>query len=196
MKRFSSFVWAAGLAATLGTAGLLGQDNNAADPNAAGGNGGRRNRGGQGGPGGGGNFDPAQMRQRMMERYREQLAVKDDAEWKIVQDRIEKVSDARREIPGRGGFGFGRGGGPGGPGGPGGQAGGRGPGGGDTSPEGEALQKAIEANAPADEIKSKLANYRAAVKTKEAKLEKAQADLRQVLSAKQEASAVLMGLLK
>lgn len=196
MNKITSLIWAAGLAATLGTAGLLGQDNNpGADPNAGGG--GRRNRGGQGGqggPGGGGNFDPAQMRQRMMERYREQLGVKDDAEWKIVQERIEKVSDARRESAGRGMFGFGRGG-PGGPGGPGG--GGRGGAqGADSNPEGDALQKAIEANAPADEIKSKLANYRAAIKAKEAKLEKAQADLRQVLSTKQEAQAVLMGLLK
>jgi hypothetical protein len=58
------------------------------------------------------------------------------------------------------------------------------------------LYLAIDANAPADEIKSKLANYRTAMKAKEAKLEKAQADLRQILSTKQEAAAVLMGLLK
>jgi len=127
----------------------------------------------------------------MMDRYREQMGVKDDAEWKIIQERIEKVSDARREIPrggGFGGFGGGRGGGPGGPGGPGGGAA--------SSPEAEALQKAIESNASADELKSKLANYRNAVKQKEAKLEKAQASLREVLSTKQEAAAVLAGLLK
>jgi len=119
------------------------------------------------------------------------MGVKDDAEWKIIQERIEKVSDARREIPrggGFGGFGGGRGGGPGGPGGPGGGAA--------SSPEAEALQKAIESNASADELKSKLANYRNAVKQKEAKLEKAQASLREVLSTKQEAAAVLAGLLK
>jgi hypothetical protein len=28
-----------------------------------------------------GNFDPEQMRQRMMERYREQLEIKNDDEW-------------------------------------------------------------------------------------------------------------------
>ncbi len=192
MKRFNGFIWAAGLAAALGTAGLLGQDT-AAGADATGGNAGRRNRGGgAGGPGGGGpgggNFDPAQFRQRMMDRYREQLAIKDDSEWKIVQERIEKVSDARRDIPRGGGFGGGRGGGPGGPGGPGGGA--------TTSPEAEALQKAVDGNASADEIKSKLANYRDAVKQKEAKLEKAQAGLREVLSSKQEAAAVLAGLLK
>lgn len=145
--------------------------------------------GGQGGPGGpgGGNFDPEQFRQRMMERYREQLGVKDDSEWKLIQTRIEKVSEARREV-GFGGFGGGRGG-PGGPGG-----GGRR--GGEASPEREALQKAIDSNASADEIKAKLTAYRTSVKDKEAKLEKAQDDLRKVLSMKQEAAAVLMGLLK
>lgn len=201
MKKINSFVWAAGFAAAIGTAALLGQDNNpGGDANA----GGRRNRGGQGGPGGG-NFDPAQMRQQMIERNREQLGVKDDAEWKIVQERIGKVYDARREVPaGRGAFAFGRGGGGGATGGGtaagaagGGGGGGRGGAfGAPTLPEGEALQKAIEANATADELKSKLANYRDAVKQKEAKLEKAQTDLRQVLSVKQEAQAVLIGLLK
>src|SRR5258706_7098480 len=59
---------------------------------------------------GGGNFDPEQMRQRMMDRYKEQLEVKDDAEWKLISDRIEKVTAARREIGFGGGFGgFGRG---------------------------------------------------------------------------------------
>src|SRR5213083_1071825 len=60
-----------------------------------------------------GNFDPEQMRQRMMERYREQLEVKGDDEWKVVSERINKVVDARREIGfggGPGGFGFARGG--------------------------------------------------------------------------------------
>src|SRR4030095_8867093 len=68
-----------------------------------------------------GNFDPEQARQRMMDRYKEQLEVKDDAEWKLISDRIEKVTAARREVGFGGGGGFGRGGrgGPGG-GGPGG----------------------------------------------------------------------------
>ncbi len=160
--------------------------------------GGRRNRGGGqggqgGGPGGGGNWDPAQMRQRMAERMREQFAVKDDAEWKLISERIEKVSDVRREMGGRAGMMMmmgGRGGGPGGAG------GGRGGAGGEVNPEQDALQKAIESNAPADEIKAKLAKYRASQKEKEAKLAKAQDELRQVLSVKQEGTAVLMGLLK
>ena len=158
----------------------------------------RRNReggpGGPGGPGGGGNWDPAQMRQRMMERMREQFDVKDDTEWKLISERIEKVNDARRETAGRG-MGMMFGGGRGGGGGQGG-GGGRGGFGGEPMPEQDALQKAVESNAPSDEIKTKLAKYREALKAKEAKLAKAQDDLRQVLSVKQEATAVLMGLLK
>jgi hypothetical protein len=58
------------------------------------------------------------------------------------------------------------------------------------------LQKAIEAKASGDEIKSKLAKYRDARKAKESELEKAQDDLRKVLTVKQEAVAVMAGLLK
>jgi hypothetical protein len=147
-----------------------------------------------------GNFDPEQMRVRMMERYREALEVKSDDEWKIIETRITKVSDARREMGG-----FGRGfGGPGGRGG-GGRGGGDGNNdgggerrrfGGEPSPEAEALQKAIEAKASNDEIKAKLAKYREAQKTKQANLEKAQDELRKVLSVRQEANAVMMGLLQ
>lgn len=161
---------------------------------------------GQGrGPGGGGgrqrgNFDPEQMRQMMMTRYREQLGIKDDAEWGVIEGRINKINEARRgTMRGLGGFGGGRGGGPGGTGGqggPGGGSGGRGGWGGQPSPEGEALQRALDGGASADDVKAKLAAYRASQKQKEAALEKAQDDLRQVLSVKQEATAVLMGLLK
>ncbi len=192
MKKLSHLLFAAGLTAalTLGSATLLGQDANNNDQ------GGRRNRqGGPGGPGGpgGGNFDPEQMRQRMMERVREQFGVKDDEEWKLISERIEKVSAARREMGGMGmRFGGGRGGGPGGAGG----GGGRGGFGGEASPEATALQTAIENNASADDIKAKLAKYRESQKAKEEKLAKAQAELREVLTVKQEAAAVLAGYLK
>src|SRR5437867_4470733 len=143
-----------------------------------------------------GNFDPEQMRQRMMERYKEQLEVKDDDEWKLISERIEKVTTARREVGmggGMGGFAFGRAGRPGGGAGGPGDGGAGGPGGrrgftAELSPEAEALQKAIEAKAPSEEIKAKLAKYREARKEKEAKLEKAQDDLRKVLTARQEAA--------
>jgi hypothetical protein len=153
-----------------------------------------------------GNFDPEQFRQRMMERYREALEVKGDDEWKVIAPRIEKVSEARREVgTGFGGpGGFGRGGGrrggdgndQGGAGGGAGGGGNRARFGGEPNPDAEALQKAIEAKAPADEIKAKLAKYRESRKAKEAKLAQAQDELRKVLSVRQEASAVLAGLLQ
>ncbi len=190
MKTSSRPLFAAGLAAflSLGALGLSAQDTAPGAANGADPGGNRRNRG-QGGPGGGANMTPEQMRARMMERVREQFGVKDDAEWKVISERVEKVGAARREMGG--GMGM-----PGGRGGPGGAGGGRGGFGGEPSAEATALKSAIDNNASADDIKAKLAAYRGAQKEKEAKLAKAQDDLRQVLSAKQEAAAVLAGYLK
>lgn len=160
--------------------------------------------------------DMEQMRQRMMERVRENLGVTDDAEWKIISERAEKVMAAQREARSGAGMGmmFGRGGAGGGgerrrDGDAGGQGGGerrdrgdRGGGrggagmfGGEPSQETKDLQAAIEAKAPADEIKAKLEKFRAAKKAKEANLVKAQEQLKEVLNARQEAAAVLAGLL-
>jgi len=186
MKRLKKIVVVAGAAAALGLAAgnLSAQD---------------RPRGGGG--------DPEQWRQRAMERYREQFEVKSDDEWKVIQTRIEKVMEARRDL-GPGGFGggmmFGRGGRRGGDNGGGGGAAGGGGGdqagrqrfGPEPSPEAEALQKAIEAKAPADEIKAKLAKYRESRKLKEEKLTQAQDELKKVLSVRQEAVAVAGGLLQ
>jgi hypothetical protein len=80
-------------------------------------------------------------------------------------------------------------GGPGGPGGPGGFNR-------ESNPELDALRKAIDSKASPEEIKAKLAQLRAARTRKEADLEKAQEELRQVLSVQQEAIAVTLGLLK
>ena len=176
-----------------------------------------------------GNFDPAQMRQRMLDRLREQFEVKDDSEWKLISVRITKVFDLRRGLGGPGGMGgFGpRGGFRGGPGGPEGQGGpppqmgGQGPdgaqfqggpGGGpggfpggpggpggfgrEPNPELDALRTAIDAKATNAELKTRMAQLREARKKKETDLEKAQEDLRQILSVRQEAIAVTMGLLK
>lgn len=147
----------------------------------------RRERGGDRG-----NFDPAEFQKRMMERVREQLEVKSDDEWKIIEPRVTKVMEARRDATMGGGFGRGGRGGPGG----GGEGGGRSPFGGEPSAEAEALRKAVEAKAPADEIKAKLAKYREAKKAKEANLTKAQDELKKVLSLRQEATAVMSGLLQ
>src|SRR3954466_1478149 len=91
MKKFKGLVVIAGIAAVLGLTGskALAQ--------------------------GRGNFDPEQMKQRMMDRYKERLEVKSDDEWKIISERIEKVMTAQRDarIASFGGFGGGgrRGGG-------------------------------------------------------------------------------------
>ena len=63
-------------------------------------------------------------------------------------------------------------------------------------PEIADVQKAVEDKAPADEIKEKVAKLREARKAKEIALEKAQEDLRKALSPRQEAGAILAGLLK
>jgi len=152
--------------------------------------------GGGGGGGGGfrnrGNFDPAQFQQRMMENVRDQLGFTNDTDWNAVQPLIQKVMDARRDV----GFGAGMGRmfrNRGGNGGPGGGRGGFGP---QPSPEAEALQNAIDANAPKDQIKDLLKKYEASQKAKQAKLVQAQEDLRKVLTVKQEAQATLLGLLE
>jgi hypothetical protein len=123
----------------------------------------------------------------MMDRYKEDLGFTNDTEWAAVEPLGQKVSEARMEAM-RGGFGgFGRRGGGGG--------GGGGAFGGQTDPDREALQQAIDNNAPAAQIKTLLDKYRASAKAKQAKLESAQADLKKVLTQKQEAAAVLAGLL-
>ncbi|MGD0650138.1 MAG: hypothetical protein ABSA97_03195 [Verrucomicrobiia bacterium] len=150
--------------------------------------------GGGGGGGGRGNFDPAQFAQMRLDRAKESLEVTNDDEWKVLQPLVQKVFDAEAAVP-RGMRG-GRRGGPGG--GSGGGAGGAGGArfGGTPSPEVQALQAAIEAKASPDELKAKLAKLRDTRKEKEAALTKVQEDLRKVLTVRQEASAVLMGLLQ
>ena len=157
-----------------------------------GGPGGFGGPGGMGGPGGG-NFDPAQMQQFMMQRYQEQLGITNDTDWNAIQPLVQKVTDAQRASRGNMRGMFGRGG----PGGPGGQGGPGGPGGfgQQSDPATDALQQALDNNAPTDQIKDLLAKYRASQKAKQATLTAAQADLRQVLSVRQEAQATLMGLL-
>jgi hypothetical protein len=156
-------------------------------------NNGGNNNGGNGG-GGRGNFDPAQMQQRMMDNIKDQLGFTNDTDWNAVQPLVQKVLDARRDVGGNAmGRMFGgrnRGG----------QGGGNRRGGGmfgTPSPEAEALQKLIDDNAPAAQITDSLEKYRAAQKTKQAALVQAQKDLQQVLSpGKQEAQAALLGLVE
>lgn len=134
------------------------------------------------------NFDPEQMRQRMLERAREQLEITNDSEWKAIEPLLTKVMEARRDaMMGRGFFGRGRGGPGGGPGG--------GPAFGQPMPELEALNRAIDSKASASELKAALAKYREARKAREQALQQAQEDLRKVLTVRQEAIAVANGWL-
>jgi hypothetical protein len=171
---------------TMSVGSLLAQDNNNNDGN----NGGQNRRNRNGGPGG--NWDPAQMQQRMVDGIRDRLDFTNDTEWAAVEPLVTKVVTARMESMAGGMRGMmggrNRGGGQGGPG------GGRGGMFGPASPEAEALQKAVDDDAPAAQIKDLLAKYKAAQKAKQAKLEAAQADLKAVLTTKQEAQAALMGL--
>lgn len=171
-------------------------------------------QGGQGGQRGG--FDPEQMRARMMERYKEQLEVKDDAAWKVLEERIQKVTEAQREAMmgrmggmGRGMMGMGARNREGGD--QAGQGGNRQQGDrqqaqgsdrrqrggmfGEPSAEAEALQKAIENKAPNDELKTKMAALREVQKAKQAKLTAAQEELRKLLTVRQEAILVASGTL-
>ena len=172
--------------------------------------------GGQGGPGfggPGGNFDPAQMRQRMMERWKEQLGADDDA-WKVIEPRLTKVMEINRQTMagGMGGM-FGMRGmrGMRGQGGPGGQQG-QGRGGpqgdrprfpGDENREPSAVEKAQEAlettldneSASADTIKQQLTALRQAREKAKQELAAAQQSLREILTVRQEALLVLTGML-
>ncbi len=181
--KMNHLLLAGGMAAILGLgAGELMAQNN---PGGGGGFGG-------GGPGRGG-WDPAQMQQRMMERYKESLEITDEAEWKAIQPLIQKVMDARMAaMAGMGRGMFGRGPRPGGDnaGDPG-QRRGFGP----SSPESENLQRAIDSKASNAELKAALQKFADSRKQKQTALEKAQADLRQVLTPRQEAIACLSGLL-
>lgn len=177
--------------------------------------------GGPGRPGGPGRFDPERMQQMMQERMREQLGATTD-EWKVLGPRVMKVMQLNRQDRGgmrmMGRMMMGRGrrpGGQGGPGGPGDDStrGNRGnrnstgdrarrPRGGmfgeptavDTAAE--ALQTTLEnASATPEEIKGKLTALRAAKEKAKQELAVAQKDLREVLTLRQEAQLVVMGLL-
>jgi len=171
-----------------------------------GGGGGGFGGGGMGGPGGGGgfggqggNFDPAQMQKQiqqfMMQNYQQQLGITNDTDWSAIQPLVQKVMDAQQALDGgTGGMGrmFGGRGGRGG----GGGGGGFGGNAQQADPTTDALQQAIDDDAPAAQIKDLFAKYQASRKTKQATLATAQANLRKVLSVRQEAAASLAGLLE
>lgn len=138
-----------------------------------------------------GNFDPAQMRERMMNNWKETLEITDDTEWNAVQPLVQKVMDARMQSfagMGRGMFGAPRRGGAG-------DQGQQRRFGAQANPAADALEKAVEAKASKAELKAAIAKFQEARKAKQAELETAQENLRKVLTARQEALATLNGLL-
>ena len=150
------------------------------------------------------NMSPEDMQARMLTSLRERFEVPDDEEWKLIAQRLTAVMEQRRTAAG-GGMGgmvgmFGRGGPPGGGGGPGGgqdpnrtSRGGRGTGA--SNSEVTLLSNAVRDKLPDAEIKSRLERVREVRRENELKLAKAQEEFRAVLSVRQEALAVLSGLL-
>ncbi len=139
-----------------------------------------------------GSFNPQDMQARMLTALRDRLEVTDDEEWKVIAERVAKVAELRRASAG-GPLGMmpGRGGPPGG----GDRGATRGPRPGGGSGELAALSTAVRDKLPDAEIKSRLDRLREVRKENEAKLTKAQEELRAVLSIRQEAVAVVFGLL-
>jgi hypothetical protein len=143
-------------------------------------------------------IDPQQIQQRAKEFFRDKLVVTNDLEWSVIEARLTKVVQLKiqtemggvrmmdRMRPG------GNGGGP------------SGIGAGlvlralfgiEPLPEAEALQKAIDDHASKADLKLALSKYVEARRRKQAELEKAQADLCQVITLHQEGMLVLMGIL-
>ena len=133
----------------------------------------------------------------MAERLKTALKVSDE-EWGVISPLIEKVQTKQRDAMGGrfGGFG-GRGGGGGG----GGDRGGNG-GGGATSDrpgaaESTALRTALEGESTSPEdLKAKLAAVREVRKKNAAELAAARAELQKVVTVRQEAVLVSMGILE
>lgn len=149
-----------------------------------------------------GNRDPNQMRERMEQfradqekQMKEEMGATDD-EWKVLQPKIEKVSTLQREgmrATMTGMMRMGR----------------RGPGGNDqpapavdpnapaTEKTAAELQKVVaDKDAKPEDIKKALEAYRAARAAAKAELEKAQKELRDIVTVKQEAVLVSKGLLE
>jgi hypothetical protein len=137
-----------------------------------------------------GDFDPAAMQQRLAERIKEQLKPSDE-EWTVLQPKLTRVMTAQRAA--RSGMGMGWRGGRGGPDAP--DA--------DRPPTTDVerttrdLRTALDnaASTPAD-IAAKLTALRESRAKANAELNAAREDLKQVLTARQEAALVMMGMLE
>lgn len=130
----------------------------------------------------------AENEARALAKLRERLAVEEDDEWAVIAERVTKVETLRRSLAV----------------GPNGPRAGAAAGdkakrnarpAGSTNPEMDALRAAVGDQYPDAEIKSRLARAHEIYLRKEADLRKAQGELRAVLTIRQEAIAVMAGLL-
>jgi len=138
-----------------------------------------------------GQRDPNQFRQQMADRMKQALEMNDE-EYKAVQPMIDKVQTLSRDLRGGGMGGMFGGGGRGGP------------GGGqpadatqsDIGKKAADLQKLLDnKDSKPEDVKAALTAYRDARDKVKAELEKAQKELREVLTVKREARLVLLRVL-
>jgi hypothetical protein len=125
-------------------------------------------------------------RDRMSAELKERLGANDE-EWAVIRPRLEKVSELRVRSAMGGGFGFR----------------GRGSDGGagdrpvsEIDAKSRALREAIDANASPEKLKQAMTELRAARQKQQAEAKAAADHLREVLSLKQEAVLVSMGILE
>ena len=143
-------------------------------------------------------MDPAEMRQRMMDNLRERLGATEE-EWQALEPKVAAVLEAQQKAR-AGGMGMAMGMGRGGQGGP----GGRGQGGpGAEQDQGELAVAARELrtvledeNAAGEQIVERLEAFRGARQKAEGELDQARDDLQGLLTQRQEAMLVMMGLLE
>lgn len=124
----------------------------------------------------------AEIEAKSLAKLRERLEVTDDAEWTIIVERIKKVEEMRRLVwagasAGRGGPVVA-------------EKGKR-----NAPPEQNALRSAVTDKLPDAEIKLRLARAHEVHQHNEAKLFQAQSELRAILTVRQEAVAVMAGIL-
>jgi hypothetical protein len=205
MKKLNQFLVVGGVALTLALSGVIVVGQVGGGGGNGGGNGGGGGFGGGirggnanfagGGARRGGGFDPSQMLPLFMEMIRPHLEVANDDEWNVIEPRLEKAIKLKIEVIAGGldGLGdmfgqFGGGGGGGGMTALGGLLG-------EPDPSVNLLKTALDNHAPGAEIKADMAKVRDARQQKRAALAKAQQDLKDILSVRQEATLLRVGLL-
>jgi hypothetical protein len=121
------------------------------------------------------------LQSRLQSRLRERLEITDDGEWAVISERIARLEELRRAAASGPIAALDRA-----------RKGAKGEAGG---AEREALRTAITDRLPDAEIRSRLARVAAVQKQQAAKLAQAQEELRAVLTVRQEAIAVMFGVL-